>query len=85
MKRPKDILSQPYHIQEYINHLESKLIMNKEESKKDLLIKDCDIVISGNGIRISHYEYKNIRKSLYELSTKYHIVMTGFNIEAEDY
>jgi len=24
MKRPKDILSQPYHIQEYINYLERK-------------------------------------------------------------
>ncbi len=24
MKRPKDILSQPYHIQEYIRHLERK-------------------------------------------------------------
>jgi len=24
MQRPKDILSQPYHIQEYINYLERK-------------------------------------------------------------
>lgn len=24
MKRPKDILSQPWHIQDYINHLERK-------------------------------------------------------------
>lgn len=27
MKRPEDILSQPYHIQEYINHLERYVVL----------------------------------------------------------
>ena len=28
MKRPKDILSQPYHIQEYIKYLESNVVLD---------------------------------------------------------
>ena len=28
MKRPKDILSQPYHIQEYINYLERNVVLD---------------------------------------------------------
>ena len=33
MKRPKDILSQPYHIQEYINYLEKVKELEKEVKK----------------------------------------------------
>lgn len=32
MKRPKDIHSQPWHIQEYINHLERKKSLREQDS-----------------------------------------------------
>jgi len=40
MKRPKDILSQPYHIQEYIKYLECKNIITIKEYNNNEHLKE---------------------------------------------
>lgn len=50
MKRPKDILSQPYHIQEYINYLEKKNSSLHSVGKCTCEIPDPRMKNSENGI-----------------------------------
>ena len=59
MKRPKDILSQPYHIQEYIKHLESNVVL--DSVSETLLLKYMRHVRDCEGI--DFVEYINSYKS----------------------
>jgi hypothetical protein len=64
MKRPKDIHSQPYHIQEYIFQLEKKL--------KEYKLPKGEVAISSRAITDPNWEgkYRPIPKSYFESKMK---------------
>lgn len=77
MEKPKDILSQPYHIQEYIRHLESdsflQLVIERLKSLRSFDVQEAGYY--GEGVEEIDYEnltgdyisVKDIKKIIEEL------------------